>query len=219
MKTNVCGEASGLKLSGLLSVLYTDGGEQTNLEGCTAKVPMIDGLKSCPPLEVLVVADSKDLEKPIERFHLVQDSVRLLVLPPKDECLGDLPAFEFENERRQKKQSRIELDERAGLLETRAVDYHRAVDSLATSIWQGLVAPKNPLDALDQPVADRIFEDIIPRTMAPAQAVKSTSRPFIKKWRSVTRDDLLWKQHLSPQEVNSKMHEPEYNDLMALNNI
>ncbi|EZG43677.1 hypothetical protein GNI_162620 [Gregarina niphandrodes] len=144
MKTSVCGESSGLELNGLLSVLYTDGGEQTNVQGCSAKMAVIDGLGSHRPLEVLVVADPKDLAKPRSKFDLTQDSVRLLVLPPKnvDACLdkgGGAHGFKGNNG----------LDERATLLETGTADYHRAVDSLATSIWQGLVVPKNPLDALD----------------------------------------------------------------------
>ncbi|EZG43683.1 hypothetical protein GNI_162680 [Gregarina niphandrodes] len=216
MKTNVCGESSDLKLSGLLSVLYTDGGEQTSLEGCSAKVAVIDGLGSQGLLEVLVVADPKDLEKPRSKFDLTQDSVRLLVLPPEgiDACLGKgggVHAF----------QTKTELHERATLLEAGTADYHQAVDSLATSVWRGLVAPKNLLDALDQPVADRIFEDIMPRTMAPAQAVEGIKSPFIKEWRSVTREDydLFWKLHFNPQQTDSKMREVEYDDLTALHKI
>ncbi|EZG54812.1 hypothetical protein GNI_119820 [Gregarina niphandrodes] len=219
MKTNVCGATNGLKLSGLLSVLYTDTGEQTSVKGCDAKVAIIDGLGSRGLLEVLVVADKDDFEKPRKKFDLVHDSVRLLVLPPKDldGCLGDASEFMFEDECRQKKKSskksskksRSELDERVALIETQAADFHRAVDSLATSIWHGLVSPKN---RLDRPVADRIYEDIVPRTMAPARPLEGTRRPFIKKWRPVTEEDydLLWKDHFSLGEQTS---EPEYDDL------
>ncbi|EZG43684.1 hypothetical protein GNI_162690 [Gregarina niphandrodes] len=192
MKTNVCGESNGLKLSGLLSVLYTDGGEQTNLEGCSAKVAVIDGLGSQGPLEVLVVADAKDFTKPSFKFDLAQDSVRLLVLPPRDvdECLG----------------------------EGDVTNYQRAVDSFATNVWHGLVAPKNPLDALNEHVADQIFQDIVPRTMAPAQAVGIVGGSFVKEWRSVTQEDydLLWKEHFNPRDTDSTT---EYDDLTALNNI
>ncbi|EZG54807.1 hypothetical protein GNI_119930, partial [Gregarina niphandrodes] len=110
MKTNVCGESNGLKLSGLVSVLYTDGGEQTSLEGCTAKVAVIDGLESDQPLEVLVMADRKDLAKPRSQFDIAQDSVRLIVLPPKDldECLDEnVSGFESEDDRGQKSISEL----------------------------------------------------------------------------------------------------------------
>ncbi|EZG43685.1 hypothetical protein GNI_162700 [Gregarina niphandrodes] len=209
----------------MLSVLYTDGGEQTSLEGCSAKVAVIDGLGSQGLLEVLVVADPKDLAKPRSKFDLAQDSVRLLVLPPEgiDACLGKGDADGVHSLK-----GKTGLDERktlietgTTLIETGTADYHRAVDSLATSVWRGLVAPKNPLDALDQPVADRIFEDIMPRTMAPAQAVQGRLRPFIKEWRSVTEQDydLFWKLHFSPQQTDSKIREIEYDDLTALHKV
>ncbi|EZG43686.1 hypothetical protein GNI_162710 [Gregarina niphandrodes] len=195
MKTNVCGESSGLKLSGLLSVLYTDGGEQTSVQGCSAKVAVVDGLGDQGLLEVLVVADPKDLAKPRSKFDLAQDSVRLLVLPPRDvdEYLGDGDV----------------------------TNYQRAVDSFATSVWHGLTAPKNPLDALNEHIADQIFQDIMPRTMAPAQAVGIVGGSFVKEWRSVTQEDydMLWKQHFNPRETNSEVHEVEYGDLAALNKI
>ncbi|EZG43681.1 hypothetical protein GNI_162660 [Gregarina niphandrodes] len=222
MKTSVCGESSGLGLSGVLSVLYTDGGQQTSLEGCSAKVAVIDGLGS--QVEVLVVADPKDLAKPRSKFDLTQDSVRLLVLPPQDldEYLGedkDVSLFGLENECRHNTKSRSDPEESVAQLETRATDYQRAVDSFATNVWHGLTAPKNPLDALNEHVADQIFQDIMPRTMAPARPVEGARRAFIKEWRSVTREDydLLWKQHFNPREIKSKTQEAEHADLAALN--
>ncbi|EZG54772.1 hypothetical protein GNI_120150 [Gregarina niphandrodes] len=224
MKTSVCGESSGLGLSGLLSVLYTDGGEQTRVDGCDVKVAVIGGLGS--HLEVLVVADPKDLAKPRSKFDLTQDSVRLLVIPPEnfDEWWGEgdhLPEYLFDPQTKHGNNERTELDERAELLTTRVADYRRSVNSLATSIWHDLVAPKNPLDALDQTVADRIFEDLVPRTMAPAQAVENAPRPFIKELRSVTKEDydLLWKEHFNPRETDTKMRQVEYDDLTALHKI
>ncbi|EZG43687.1 hypothetical protein GNI_162720 [Gregarina niphandrodes] len=215
MKTSVCGESKGLKLGGLLSVLHTNGGEQTSVQGCSAKVAVIDGLGSHQPLEVLVVAYPKDLKR--KQFDLEQDSMRLLVLPPQDldEYLGeDVSLFGLENECPQRKhntKSRSDPEESVAQFETRATDYQRAADSLASNVWHGLVAPKNPLDALNEHVADQIFQDIMPRTMESARPVEGARRAFIKEWRSVTKEDydLLWKQHFNPQGTNSKTHEAE----------
>ncbi|EZG54811.1 hypothetical protein GNI_119810 [Gregarina niphandrodes] len=194
--------------------MYTDGGERTSVQGCDAKVAVIDGLKSGRLLEVLVVADPKDLAKPGKLFDLAQDSVRLIVLPPKDldEYLGKVPVLESERGQKNNK-----LDGRAAVLEARAAEYRRAVDVLATSVWRGLVAPKNRLYALDKPVADQIYEDIMPRRMAPAQPVEGTARPFIKDWRPITEEDynLLRKQHFECPERNLEVD----GDLAALNRI